>query len=99
MSQRGVTVFGSPEAFAGDMRRIVNDDKFSDITFLVGGGGGEKDKVKMYAHKVILAARCEVFQAMFTEQKKQAASSKTRVSVENIPLVLPDVRPSGRSMA
>lgn len=76
------------------MRRIVNDDKFSDITFLVGGGGGEKDKVKMYAHKVILAARCEVFQAMFTEQKKQAASSKTRVSVENIPLVLPDVRPS-----
>eukprot|EP00911_Craspedida_sp_UC1_P000918 UC1_evm1s698 len=92
MAGRGVTVFGAPEAFAGDMRKIVNDDKFSDITFLVGGADGEKGKVKMYAHRVILAARCEVFQAMFAEQKKQLAGKTSRA--DNVPLVLPDVRPA-----
>lgn len=42
---------------------------------------------------------CEVFRAMFAEQKAQAARSKSqgRSTSEYAPLVLPDVHPNGRS--
>lgn len=67
--------------------------RISDITFLVGEG-----KEKMYAHKVVLAARCEVFRAMFAEQKsqvKKGTDKKNGSSSSDAPLVLQDVRPSG----
>lgn len=87
----GDAVYGQPDQFAADMRRIINDAEFSDITFIVG-----ETREKINAHRVILAARCEVFRAMFAEQKAQAAKSKSqgRGSSEYAPLVLPDVHPN-----
>eukprot|EP00928_Gymnodinium_smaydae_P078349 TRINITY_DN6222_c0_g1_i1.p1 TRINITY_DN6222_c0_g1~~TRINITY_DN6222_c0_g1_i1.p1 ORF type:complete len:526 (+),score=114.64 TRINITY_DN6222_c0_g1_i1:260-1837(+) len=42
-----------------NMRRLLNDPDFSDITFIVQGQ-------RIYAHKAILVAQCEHFRAMFT---------------------------------
>lgn len=101
---KGTTVFGSPDAFAADMRRLINDEEMSDICFVVG-----EDKEKIYAHKIILAGRCEVFRAMFAEQKQlsktatkpaagatkgKAATQPAQDADTNVPLVLPDVRPT-----
>lgn len=102
-SGKGTVVFGSPEIFAGDMRKLINDEELSDICFVVG-----EDKEKIFAHKVILAGRCEVFRAMFAEQKHQTKSTKGKdakslksttpapaaESDAHVPLVLPDVRPT-----
>lgn len=85
-SNKGMVVYGRPDLFATDMRKIINEEDYSDITFLVG-----EDRVKMFAHKVILGARCEVFRAMFVEQRHAKKSEK---SAKEAPLVLPDVRPT-----
>merc|ERR1712007_238976 len=42
-----------------NMRRLLNNPDFSDITFIVQGQ-------RIYAHKAILVAQCEHFRAMFT---------------------------------
>ena len=52
MASRGLTIFGPPDLFANDMRKLINDKEFSDIVFLVGD-----DKEKIHAHKVILSGR------------------------------------------
>ena len=52
MASRGLTIFGPPDLFANDMRKLINDKEFSDIIFLVG-----EDKEKIHAHKVILSGR------------------------------------------
>ena len=54
----------------------------SDIRFVVG-----EERQAIYAHKCLLAARCEVFKAMFAVQKNETESSGT-------PLVLSDIKPS-----
>ncbi|EDQ84649.1 uncharacterized protein MONBRDRAFT_30025 [Monosiga brevicollis MX1] len=79
------TVFGDAGEFAQEMKQVINENQYSDITFIVGD-----TREKIHAHRIILAARCEVFRAMFAEQRAQAKSGKK----DNVPLVLPDVRPS-----
>lgn len=91
-NNKGMIVYGRPDLFANDMRKIINDEDHSDIQFVVG-----EDREKMFAHKVILGARCEVFRAMFVEAKhvKGKPSSKAAPDASrDAPLVLPDVRPS-----
>lgn len=73
--------------FASDMRKIINSAELSDIQFVVG-----EEREKIWAHKVILAGRCEVFRAMFADSK-QAAGVRTK-GKESTMLVLPDVRPT-----
>ena len=51
-----------------------------------------EEREKIWAHKVILAGRCEVFRAMFADSK-QAAGVRTK-GKESTMLVLPDVRPT-----
>lgn len=72
--------------FASDMRKIINSADLSDISFVVG-----EEREKIWAHKVILAGRCEVFRAMFSEQKQATGGRKMK---DNAMLVLPDVRPT-----
>lgn len=43
-----------------DLKILVNNEKFSDVSFLVG-----EEKVKMFALKGILSARSKVFCRMF----------------------------------
>eukprot|EP00051_Salpingoeca_urceolata_P005861 m.78205 g.78205 ORF g.78205 m.78205 type:complete len:296 (-) comp14575_c0_seq2:129-1016(-) len=85
----GTVVYGPPELFAKEMRRIINDPEFSDIQFVVG-----QDKDKIYAHKIILAGRCEVFRAMFAEQKPKSKRGSLASEPDAPPLVLPEVRPT-----
>ena len=51
---------------------------YSDIRFIVG-----EERQAIYAHKCLLAARCEVFKAMFAVKEGESAA----------PLVLSDIRP------
>lgn len=84
------TVYGDGELFAMDMRKVINDPELSDIQFVVG-----EDREKVYAHKIILAGRCEVFRAMFAEQKQHnSRSQKPQKEGASALLVLPDVRPT-----
>ena len=41
----------------------------------------------VYAHRCILAARCEVFRAMFADQSQKSRDDK------EIPFILPDITP------
>jgi RCC1 and BTB domain-containing protein len=44
--------------FTSQIRALVNNDEFSDVTFIV-------DNEPIHAHRAILAQRCEHFRAMF----------------------------------
>lgn len=83
------TVYGDAELFAADMRKIINDTELSDIQFVVG-----EDREKIHAHKIILSGRCEVFRAMFAEQRHQNSKTGKSPKDGNALLVLPDVRPT-----
>lgn len=69
------------------MRKVINDPEHSDIVFVVG-----EDRERIHAHKIILAARCEVFRAMFADQAK--SSRQKTVKESTMLLVLPEVRPT-----
>lgn len=45
-------------AYTQQIRSLVNDDEFSDVTFMI-------ENEPIYAHRAILAQRCEHFAAMF----------------------------------
>lgn len=53
-------------AYASQMRALVNDDRFADVTFTV-------EDQPIYAHRAILAQRCEHFAAMFRNGWKENA--------------------------
>jgi len=81
-------VWGNPDLFAKDMINAIHDQSdLSDIQFVLG-----EDREKINAHKIILATRCEVFRAMFAEQRHSKA--KTNKDGTATVLVLPDVRPT-----
>jgi RCC1 and BTB domain-containing protein len=44
--------------YTGQMRTLVNDDEFSDVTFVL-------ENEPVYAHRAVLSQRCEHFAAMF----------------------------------
>lgn len=51
------------DTYSSSFRALLKSEEHSDITFLVGLDGEEKESVS--AHKAILTARCEYFRAMF----------------------------------
>lgn len=56
-----------------NMRRLVNNPDFSDITFIV-------QDHRIYAHKAILVAQCEHFRAMFSGHRF-AESTQTEIEI------------------
>lgn len=62
-------------AYSTQMRALVNDEEFSDITFLV-------DDLPVYAHRAILAQRCEHFAAMFRSGMRE--SVEKTIPIPNI---------------
>lgn len=69
----GVQVTGK---YATEIRALVNDDEFSDITFII-------ENQQVFAHRAILAARCPPFAAMLR--------SGMRESVEGV-IPIPNIR-------
>ena len=61
----------SLDVLAKDYRKLVNDKHFSDVEFIVEGK-------KVYGHKVILAARCDYFRAMFCDNMRECAKVNYR---------------------
>ncbi|XP_065069478.1 BTB/POZ domain-containing protein 19-like isoform X1 [Rhopilema esculentum] len=53
---------GSASEFYEDMAELLNNEKYSDVKFLVGEEG-----TVMYGHKCILATRCKSFAETFEE--------------------------------
>lgn len=64
--------------YAAQIRSLVNDDEFSDVTFVI-------ENQQVYAHRAILTARCEPFAAMLR--------SGMRESVEGV-IPIPNIRRS-----
>lgn len=56
---------------------------FSDTKFLIGS-----NRKPIFAHRGILAVRCQVFRAMFEEQSKKGTAPD-----KDIPFVLTDMQP------
>jgi len=56
-----------------NMRQLLNNSDFSDVTFLVQGQ-------KIYAHRAILVAQCDHFRNMFTTGRF-ADTTKTEIEI------------------
>ncbi|XP_033859887.1 BTB/POZ domain-containing protein 19-like isoform X1 [Acipenser ruthenus] len=75
---------GNTATFTAALRSLVNNPDFSDVKFVVG-----KERQEVFAHRCILACRCEVFHGMFSQQLQ---SDRPR-ELMDIPVVLSDVQP------
>ena len=64
------------QSFLQDMRDMVDDDEYSDVTFLV-------EDQPIHAHRAILARRCEHFAAMFRSGMHESVEKEIRIP--NIP--------------
>ena len=62
----GVNAVPVTTAYSSQMRALVNDEEFSDVTFLV-------EDQPIYAHRAILAQRCDHFAAMFRSGMREAS--------------------------
>jgi len=67
--------------YSRQMRALVNDDEFSDVTFLV-------DDSPVYAHRAILAQRCEHFAAMFRSGMRESVSKTVPIPNISRPIFL-----------
>jgi RCC1 and BTB domain-containing protein len=64
--------------YSQQFRSLVNDDEFSDVTFLVG-----ENTEPVHAHRAILVQRCETFAAMFRSGMRE--SIEKTISIPTIP--------------
>ncbi|XP_063200647.1 BTB/POZ domain-containing protein 19 isoform X1 [Chroicocephalus ridibundus] len=53
---------GEAAAFTSALRTLVNNPQFSDVTFVVG-----REQQKVFAHRCVLACRCQAFRGMFSQ--------------------------------
>ncbi|XP_038616305.1 BTB/POZ domain-containing protein 19 [Tachyglossus aculeatus] len=81
----GLTLRGDPATFSAALRGLLNSPRFSDVTFLVG-----KERQEVFAHRCLLASRCEFFGGLL-EQKPPAPAGRGPPRGE--PVVLDQVRP------
>ncbi|XP_066548002.1 BTB/POZ domain-containing protein 19 isoform X3 [Amia ocellicauda] len=76
---------GPAGVFTSALRRLVNNPEFSsDVKFVVG-----KERQEVFAHRCILACRCEVFHGMFSRQPQTGRHTDLLES----PVVLSEVQP------
>lgn len=61
-----VTAAPVSTTYTQHMRSLVNDEEFSDVTFML------EETQPIYAHKAILAQRCEHFAAMFRSGMRES---------------------------
>lgn len=63
-------------SYLQDMRDMVDEDEYSDVTFIVEGQ-------PVHAHRAVLAGRCETFAAMFRSGMRESLEKEIRLP--NIP--------------
>ena len=68
----GASSFPVTQSFLQDMRDLVDDDEYSDVTFLV-------DDQPIHAHRAILARRCDHFAAMFRSNMRECYEKEIRI--------------------
>lgn len=71
----GINSVSVSVAYSSQIRALLNDDEFSDVTFLVEGE-------PIYAHRAILSQRSEHFAAMFRSGMRE--STERIISIPNI---------------
>ncbi|KAL3109585.1 hypothetical protein niasHT_016929 [Heterodera trifolii] len=82
-----------PDTLADRMKLLLSTAKGADAHFLVG----QSDKKElMHAHKAILIAASNVFEAMFQTDKENSNGTNTGNASSNCPAVveIPDIEPS-----
>lgn len=62
--------------FLHDLKEMVNEDEYSDVTFIVGGQ-------PVHAHRAVLAKRCEHFAAMFRSGMRESEQG-AEIPIPNI---------------
>jgi len=67
-----------PSTFHGDYKFLYTNKVFADITFIIEGQ-------KLFAHKCILAARCEKFRAMLQDCFKEGQQNEIALDCKLLP--------------
>lgn len=68
----GVNAVPVTTAYSAQMRAMVNDEEFSDVTFMV-------EDQPIHAHRAILAQRCEHFAAMFRSGMRESVERRVPI--------------------
>mmetsp|Transcript_14285 Transcript_14285/g.39698 ORF Transcript_14285/g.39698 Transcript_14285/m.39698 type:complete len:660 (+) Transcript_14285:305-2284(+) len=76
LGNESASVVPVTSTYAEQMRAMVNDEEYSDVTFLI-------ENEHVYAHKAILAQRCEPFCAMFRSGMRESAAGSV-IPIPNI---------------
>ncbi|XP_032552908.1 BTB/POZ domain-containing protein 19 isoform X2 [Chiroxiphia lanceolata] len=78
---------GDVSAFTSALRTLVNNPQFSDVTFVVG-----PEQQKVFAHRCVLACRCQAFWGMLTQVPVGSQDSSSSVPAQG-PFILGNVQP------
>ncbi|EER00633.1 conserved hypothetical protein, partial [Perkinsus marinus ATCC 50983] len=66
---------GAVAALLTNLRGLLNNPEFSDVTLIIGDTGE-----RVYAHKAILASQCSHFRAMFTGGMKESREREVKLT-------------------
>ncbi|XP_057281833.1 BTB/POZ domain-containing protein 19 isoform X1 [Pezoporus wallicus] len=78
---------GEAAAFTAALRTLVNNPQFSDVTFVVG-----REQQKVFAHRCVLACRCQAFRGMLSQGPAGSEDSPSSISPQG-PFILGNVQP------
>ncbi|XP_058699166.1 BTB/POZ domain-containing protein 19 isoform X4 [Poecile atricapillus] len=78
---------GDVAAFSAALRTLVNNPQFSDVMFVVG-----QEQQKVFAHRCVLACRCQAFHGMLSQAPVGSQDSSSSVPPQG-PFILGNVQP------
>ncbi|XP_059709934.1 BTB/POZ domain-containing protein 19 isoform X3 [Haemorhous mexicanus] len=78
---------GDVAAFSAALRTLVNNPQFSDVMFVVG-----QEQQKVFAHRCVLACRCQVFRGMLSQAPAGSQDSSSSSPPQG-PFILGNVQP------
>ncbi|KAK2543358.1 Btbd19 [Columba livia] len=78
---------GEAAAFTAALRTLVNNPQFSDVTFVVG-----REKQKVFAHRCVLACRCQAFRGMLSQGLTGSKDATSNILPQG-PFILGNVQP------
>ncbi|KAM6265360.1 BTB/POZ domain-containing protein 19 isoform 1-T1 [Spheniscus humboldti] len=78
---------GEAAALTAALRTLVNNPQFSDVTFVVG-----REQQKVFAHRCVLACRCQAFQGMLGQGLAGSEDSPGSIPPQG-PFILGNVQP------